>query len=520
MKKILAVVLSLVLILGILPTGASAAKEENWKEFLLEKLWDVETGAIDISEYNVTYEQISYFLGEEVYYKYPEISYYFSATYEGWIYDAYLKGNTEYAYSFKLNYIYDKATVKNMQKKVDEAIKPVLNSVKKNWSNLETALYLHDWLCTNFMYDLNLWNNPGQENYDMYSFLMEGEGVCQAYALTYLYLLRLCDIESYYVISDEANHGWNVVEIDGNWYHIDVTHDDPVMNMYGSTDVWGKANHNHFMLSDAELEATCKQHSNWNDPLSIVDSCEGYEGNAYWKNISTSIIEIDDWWYYIDNSGNAGGLMRTKDFETAEKIKEIGTYIESWDSYGWNVGSTVYRVYYTGLYELNGHLFFSDSTTIYCYDTHFGRINKVYELNQNNKERFFGIYMDGKTVNYILSENGQFTEIVNGAYTLGVHLKTDWIVVREATETHDGEQIKRCFLCGEVVERQTILAFGGDKYLGDANGNGIVDTSDLAVVKLFLAGSSEEINSFADINKNGVVDTADLGELKLKLSGN
>lgn len=109
--------------------------------------------------------------------------------------------------------------------------------------------------------------------------------------------------------------------------------------------------------------------------------------------------------------------------------------------------------------------------------------------------------------------------IIEGHYTLGVHLKTDWIVIGEATETHDGEQIKMCYLCGEVVERQTIPAFGSDKYLGDADGDGIVNTIDLAIVKLYLVGSTDKINSFADMDNSGSIDITDLGKLKLKLSG-
>lgn len=400
LKKLLAVILSLVLIFGILPTGVVADTEENWKEFLLEKLWDVETETIDVSEYNVTFDEIAAFLSYDIYYHYPEVEYYFD-----WISDAYSDGDTNYALRFKFTYRYDKATIKEMQNNIETVIEPVLDGVKKSWSDFETALYLHDWLCTNFMYDLNLWSNPGEENYDMHSFLMEKEGVCQAYALTYLYLLRRCDIDSYFVMSTEDGHGWNVVKIDGSWYHIDATHDDPVMNKNGSVDAWGKANHDHFMLSDAELEDCCKMHSDWVDPLGAIKSCDSSVKNAYWKDISTSIIEIDDWWYYIDYS--RGGLVKTKDFVNIQRVVEIGEEFD--DKYHWMVTeNSGYPAYYTGLYELNEHLFFTDSTTIYCYDTHFGRLSKVYELNENNPERFYGIYMHGKDIEYIISTNAEY----------------------------------------------------------------------------------------------------------------
>ncbi len=57
---------------------------------------------------------------------------------------------------------------------------------------------------------------------------------------------------------------------------------------------------------------------------------------------------------------------------------------------------------------------------------------------------------------------------------------------------------------------------------GDCNGDGNVDTTDLAEMKLFLAGLNEltgvaELG--ADLNQDGSVDTTDLASLKLKLAG-
>ncbi len=57
---------------------------------------------------------------------------------------------------------------------------------------------------------------------------------------------------------------------------------------------------------------------------------------------------------------------------------------------------------------------------------------------------------------------------------------------------------------------------------GDANGDGEVNTTDLAVMKLFLAGASEltDIGALAgDLNGDGQVSTTDLAQLKLHLAG-
>ena len=58
-----------------------------------------------------------------------------------------------------------------------------------------------------------------------------------------------------------------------------------------------------------------------------------------------------------------------------------------------------------------------------------------------------------------------------------------------------------------------------DVLLGDVNGDGKVDTVDLAKLKLNLAGLDNNIGKGTDLNKDEKVDTVDLAELKLKLAG-
>jgi hypothetical protein len=54
--------------------------------------------------------------------------------------------------------------------------------------------------------------------------------------------------------------------------------------------------------------------------------------------------------------------------------------------------------------------------------------------------------------------------------------------------------------------------------LGDVNGDGEVNTVDLAELKLFLAGLGE-VQGNADLNDDEKIDTVDLAELKLQLAG-
>jgi hypothetical protein len=73
--------------------------------------------------------------------------------------------------------------------------------------------------------------------------------MCDGYAHTYGLLLSIAGIESRFVIgkTDGIEHIWNLVKLNGQWTHIDVTYDDP------KPDVPGRVLHNYFGLSDARI---------------------------------------------------------------------------------------------------------------------------------------------------------------------------------------------------------------------------------------------------------------------------
>lgn len=65
-------------------------------------------------------------------------------------------------------------------------------------------------------------------------FVLEGEGVCQAYAVSMHMLFERAGIEARYIIGtihpegdeEPIGHAWNMVKLDGKWYHLDATWDD------------------------------------------------------------------------------------------------------------------------------------------------------------------------------------------------------------------------------------------------------------------------------------------------------
>lgn len=469
LKKIAAVVLSLVLIFGLFSVNTFALGGENdYRKVILNAIHNMEQN-VDLESYNVQTEDVFSYV-DFVFNQYPEY-YYISNI------GSSVKPNGEMV-TLYLDYRIDKEEMLERRAFIDDAVKPILDDVGKNWSDAQKALRVHDWLVANFMYDYRLFEQPGTENHDIYGFLKDKMGVCQSYAYTYMYILRQLDVDAYYVVSDTDNHGWNVVNIDGNWYHVDVTHDDPIIGYTYRYDYMGAVRHNKFLLSDNEILDDGK-HDDFYIPEVNGITCGEYTGNAIWRNAVSAFQEIDGNWYYLDNSGNAGGLMVTKDFNNSERIMEIGRYVSDWNKYGWAIGSRTYSTYYTGLFEYDGCLYFTDSTKMYAYDAERNNVRTL-PASLSDDMYYFGLDMDGKTLNYLYSSGEITKDVVRDSYTLS-----------------DNHYIS-----------------------GDANGDGIVDARDLAIQKLYLANSySGEITDGADYNSDGVIDALDLASMKLFLAG-
>ena len=124
-------------------------------------------------------------------------------------------------------------------------------------SQVEMALSLHDYLVLHCAYDWNVVNGRGASSYNVYTAygaLMEGDAVCQGYAMAYNLLLNKVGMETEYVTSSTINHGWSLVKIGDIWYHVDVTWDDPTFDFSGySHDLPGLCSHDYFLVSTAKM---------------------------------------------------------------------------------------------------------------------------------------------------------------------------------------------------------------------------------------------------------------------------
>ena len=149
-------------------------------------------------------------------------------------------------------------------------------------SDYEKELGIHDWMIAHGSYDSNTLSqlpdfqeNPNNDN--PYGFLVDRKGICLGYASTFQLFMDLLGIECITVEGSAynytADHAWNQVRLDGDWYCVDVTWDDPTT--YGT--VSERNAHRFFNVTAAYMRATDHQ---W-DGADLPDA----QGTAYaWRN--------------------------------------------------------------------------------------------------------------------------------------------------------------------------------------------------------------------------------------------
>ena len=114
---------------------------------------------------------------------------------------------------------------------INEKVESIVNSeLKGKTDKKEMIKIIHDYIISHTKYDKERTDN-NRINYlsnTAYGVLFQGYGICSGYADSMAIFLNYLNIPNYKVSSE--NHVWNAVYINGEWKHLDLTWDDPIVS--------------------------------------------------------------------------------------------------------------------------------------------------------------------------------------------------------------------------------------------------------------------------------------------------
>lgn len=158
----------------------------------------------------------------------------------------------------------DTSSLSETDAAVLEACKQVLDQyITDDMTAGQKELAIHDWMIDHTAYDetheLPNRNSP-------YGLLVEGTAVCMGYANTFQLFMDLLDIPCTTVTG--VGHAWNLVQLDGEWYAVDVTWNDPLGSYVDVPAANEKEHHRYFNVTSDFLRETDHQ---W-DPEGVPEA--------------------------------------------------------------------------------------------------------------------------------------------------------------------------------------------------------------------------------------------------------
>lgn len=157
--------------------------------------------------------------------------------------------------------------IKQLEEKVNFLYQ---NLVNDTMNSIEKIRVIHDYVIQNSTYDQEKANNiidgkiireNAYTSETAYGVLMQGYGICSGFSDTMELFLHKMGITTYKITS--PTHIWNLIYLDGKWYHLDLTWDNPIVNGNGKLLL-----HDFFLIDTNQLKQINTGH-------------HGFEENVY-----------------------------------------------------------------------------------------------------------------------------------------------------------------------------------------------------------------------------------------------
>ena len=163
-----------------------------------------------------------------------------------------------YTIGITVNKAYTNEEIYQINKVVDNVIR---EKITNSTPTKEKIKIIHDYIIDNTEYDKLKYENKEDTTYKSntaYGVLIEGFGTCNGYADAMAIFLDKMNVINYKISNDE--HIWNLVYLEGKWYHLDLTWDDPISDMNINRDTY-------FLITTDTLEKLDDGTHNYNKEI-------------------------------------------------------------------------------------------------------------------------------------------------------------------------------------------------------------------------------------------------------------
>ena len=197
----------------------------------------------------------------------------------------------------------------------EERIKSGLEAFSKKYitssmTDYEKEKAIHDYLVTTVVYDHNAVSDPRKtvnEAFNILGALLKRRAVCWGISCAFKLMCDWCGIKAYVIFGSPAGkteeedpHAWNVVVLDGEYYHVDVTWD---LKEKGDVSI----NYDYFNIDDKLMGLS----HNWD--RKFHPDCKALTHNYYYRH-KLYVKTLDDIVDFVKQRVRAGDSFITFKF--------------------------------------------------------------------------------------------------------------------------------------------------------------------------------------------------------------
>ena len=198
---------------------------------------------------------------------------------------------------------------------LDTAKKVIDEVINDNMTDYEKELAIYNWQFAYVSYDESHFSpieedEEEYDNYTPYGVFKNHEAICVGNATTFKLFMDMLGIDNKIIHStEEGEHAWNLVCLDGDWYHVDITFD-------GGMD--GKPDYAYFNVPDS-----FKLDGGYPWDTSEFPEADGTK-YCYIFNNAEKVNDINDVPKLVrdklDNGGGAVYISSTEELENLETV--------------------------------------------------------------------------------------------------------------------------------------------------------------------------------------------------------
>lgn len=280
-------------------------------------------------------------------------------------------------------YLYTGADLQSRIASFNSSVSRIASYANRASTTVGKLMLANEYFCLNFKYDYS---------YSIYSpdqLFSKGTGVCQAYMLGYAAVLDRLGIPNTHATSSAMNHTWNMVQVGGSWYHIDVTWNDP------SGMAPHFAGYSYFMLSDSGIIAA--EHYNW---VSQVSADNRQYDSFFWRSTYHPLPVLGSTVYYVAPDAQDYALRTVKAYNLSSHTEST---LFSYSLYAAD-GSCSFYDGIDPFWVTDSRIYYAVQNALYSANRD-GSDKRLEYVAEDPSYHIWALHLDGGSLNLFLSSS-------------------------------------------------------------------------------------------------------------------